>query len=69
MKYSCDVLGVQCGVKELFGEIKLMCQLEEKAVINYNRVLSITQDNFQVLTWTSLTGQNFPRAMEHFGAS
>lgn len=35
-----------------------MCQLEEKAVINYNRVLSITQDNFQVLTRTSLLSQD-----------
>lgn len=58
MKYSCDVLGVQCRVKELFGEIKLMCQLEEKAVINYNRMLSITQENFQVLTRTSLLSQD-----------
>lgn len=54
MKYSCNILGVQYRVKKLFVKIKLMCHLEEKAVINYNKVLSITQDNFQVLTLTSL---------------
>lgn len=69
MKYSCNVLGVQYRVKKLFVKIKLMCHLEEKAVISYNKVLSITQDNFQVLTLTSLTGQNILRVTVHFGAN
>lgn len=69
MKYSCNVLGVQYRVKKLFVKIKLTCHLEEKAVISYNKVLSITQDNFQVLTLTSLTGQNILRITVHFGAN
>lgn len=69
MKYSCNVLGVEYRVKKLFVKIKLICYLEEKAVVEYNGVLSITQDNFQVLTVTFLTGQNILRAMVHFGAN
>lgn len=58
MKYICGVLGVEYRTKKLFVKIKLMCHLEEKAVIKHNGVLSITQDNFQMLTEISLLPQD-----------
>lgn len=52
IKYSCGILGYQYIVKKLFVKIKLVCHLEEKAVINYSKMLLIIQANFQVLTAT-----------------
>lgn len=58
IKYSCDILGVLYTLKKLFVKIKLTCHLEEKAVINYNKVLSIIVANFQVLTLTFSISQD-----------